>query len=88
MDPQGYQLMQRYFLHLHECETVLEDVEGHECATLQEATRMAVVAARDIMAGELRAGQLCLTSFILIADSLSNEVGRVSFRDVVLISGL
>ena len=80
--------MARYFLHLHECGTVLEDLEGHECQSYQHAVSRAVESARDVMAGEMRAGRLCLGCYILIMDSAAAEVGRVNFRDVVVVTGV
>jgi len=80
--------MNRYYLHLHECGTVLEDLEGYECASLQEATGLAIVNARDVMMGELRSGRLCLSCFISIKNGAAEEVGRVNFRDAVLVTGL
>jgi hypothetical protein len=80
--------MDRYYLHLHECGTVLEDLEGRECASLQEVTDLAIENARDVMMGELRSGRLCLGCFISITNSAREEVGRVNFRDAVAITGL
>ena len=80
--------MTRYFLHLHECGTVLEDLEGRECASLAEATRLAVENARDVMIGEVREGRLCLGCYILIANDAAQEVGRVRFSEAVEVTGV
>lgn len=80
--------MARYFFHLHDDGTVLIDHEGQDCGSLEEAGRVAVANARDIMIGELRTGRLCLACFIAINDAADREVARVSFRDAVAISGL
>lgn len=80
--------MARYFLHLHECGTVLEDLEGQECATLQDAVDAARISARDVMTWELRSGKLCLGCHISVADASGRELARVKFRDVVSITGL
>jgi hypothetical protein len=79
--------MARYYLHLHECGTVLEDLEGSECASLAEAVHVATVNARDVMMGEVRNGRLCLDCFISIADEKAQEVGRVLFHEAVSLSG-
>jgi hypothetical protein len=79
--------MGRYFLHLHECGRVLNDLEGFECASLSEAIAVALKNARDVMVGELREGRLCLGCYIAVADSTAQEVGRINFRDAVLITG-
>lgn len=80
--------MNRYFLHLHECGTVLEDLEGRECASLEEATTLAIENARDVMVGELRSGKLCLGCFISITNVAKEEVGRIRFRDAVMLTGV
>ena len=79
--------MARYFLHLNECGTVLDDPEGQECASLEEATHVAIANARDVMIGEMRAGRLCLGCYISIANSAAEELGRVYFRDAVVVTG-
>jgi hypothetical protein len=78
--------MPRYFLHLHECGTVTEDLEGQECASLEEAVRVATASARDVMAGELLAGRLCLGCHISITGSSADELGRVNFDDAVTVT--
>ena len=78
----------RYYLYVHECGTVLEDHEGQECASLDEAIEIGRAAARDVMAGELRSGRLCLGCYITIMDDSATEVGRVNFRDAVQVTGL
>jgi hypothetical protein len=80
--------MPRYYLHLHECGAVLEDLEGQECASLDEARRRAIASARDVMAGELRDGRLCLGCFISITDGSTGELGRIHFHEAVVVTGL
>jgi len=79
--------MARYFLHLHECGTILDDPEGQECASLEEATRVATINARDVMIGDMRTGRLCLGCYISITDGSAVELGRVYFRDAVVVTG-
>lgn len=78
--------MRRYFFHLHECGAVLEDREGQACASLQDANRLAIENARDVMVGELRAGRLCLDCFIAITDASGAELARLPFRDAVVVA--
>lgn len=81
--------MDRYSSYLHECDRVLEDIEGLECSSLQAAQELAVTSARDIMAGDLLAGgRLSLGDHISILDGSSTEVGRVYFRDAVIVTGM
>ena len=80
--------MARYFFHLHERETALQDLEGQECTSPEEAMRVAVVTARDIMVGEVRAGRLDLSWCISVTDGSAREFGRVAFRDAVVMGAL
>jgi len=79
--------MARYFLHLHECEIRTEDEQGFECETLLAAQSIAMDAARDIMAEEVRAGRLCLSCHIAIEDSDHRWVMTVPFAEAVKING-
>ncbi|QAY77582.1 hypothetical protein [Sphingosinicella sp. BN140058] len=79
--------MNRYFLHLHECGTVIEDAEGVEYASLAEAREFAVASARDVMAGEVLEGRLCLDCHIVITDDGATELARVNFRDALVVRG-
>jgi len=80
--------MPRYFLHLHECGTILEDLEGQECTSLDHARDVAVENARDIMIGEMRAGRLCLGCYISIATASAEEVARIRFSEAVTLTSV
>lgn len=80
--------MPTYFLHLHECGTVTEDDDGLELPDLAAARRVATEAARDVMAGEVKQGRLCLSCCIVIGDREGGEVDRIPFRDVLAITGV
>lgn len=77
----------RYFLHLHECGERFEDEEGFDCETPLIARAIALDAARDIMAAEVREGRLCLLCHIAIEDFQHHPVMTVSFGDALRISG-
>jgi hypothetical protein len=79
--------MSRYFFHLNENGRLLEDFEGLECASQEEALAVATKNARDVMVGDLREGRLCLDCFIAVADSSNRELARLSFREAVSITG-
>jgi hypothetical protein len=78
----------RYYLHLHECGTIAQDCEGFDLPGLAEATVVAIDAARDIMAAEVMAGELCLACFIAVEDEGGNEVARIPFRQALRLTGL
>jgi len=79
--------MERFFFHLDEDGTILEDVEGIELPNLNAAQASAVQAARDIMAHDVSKGWLRLSCAIDIADYAGHHLLKVAFRDAVTISG-
>lgn len=78
--------MPRFFFHLHECGEVTSDEEGCDLPDLEAAHVRAVEAARDVMAGEVIHGKLCLGCSIHVADARGEAVLRVAFRDAVAVS--
>lgn len=80
--------MPTYYLHLHECGLVTEDEAGTECRNVAAARQVAIEAARDVMAGEMKAGRLCLGCFVVIADKAGTELDRVLFKDALTLSGI
>lgn len=79
--------MARFFFHLHECGTVIEDEEGVERRP-QEIREIAMQSARSVMSEEVSSGHLCVACCIVVEDSDHNEVMRVPFSDALTISGL
>lgn len=80
--------MARYYMHLNECGTVTEDKDGVELTSVEEAREIARVAARDVMSHEVKHGALCLSCFIVIADSAGRELERMEFKRALKLSGL
>lgn len=80
--------MPRYYLHLHECGTILRDEKGSDYGNLEEARLVAIDAARDVMSHEVKQGALCLSCCIVVEDAEREVVLRVPFRDAIVLSGL
>lgn len=80
--------MERYFFNLSECGSVSVDEEGVELADLDAVRAFAILAARDLMAGEVRSGRLCLGCSIDIRDAHGRQVLVLPFREAVTVSGL
>ena len=78
--------MPRYFLHVCNGMGFLEDPEGVELADLEAARRKAIEGLRDLMAGEMKAGQLNQASFVEIADEAGALLCLVSFEDAVTVT--
>lgn len=79
--------MERYFFDLSECGTVCVDEEGVELAGLAEAHDRAVLAARDVMCGEIFSGRLCLSCSIDVRDAEGRAVLVLPFSEAVIVTG-
>ncbi|MBB5687462.1 DUF6894 family protein [Sphingobium boeckii] len=80
--------MPRYFFHLHECGTITPDVEGQELLDDSAAQVEALRLARNIMAGEIEGGRLCLLCRIEVHDAQGTMVMAMPFKDAVVVTGL
>lgn len=80
--------MALYFFNLHECGTVLEDIDGRELVDLEAAYANAVVEARSIMCAEVGEGRLCLSCRIVVLDADRHELLAVPFKQTITVSGL
>ncbi len=80
--------MERYFFDLSECGSLSVDPEGVELPDLGAARDRAILAARDLMCGEIKSGRLCLGCSITVRDSAGREVLTLPFREAVAITGL
>jgi hypothetical protein len=80
--------MQKLFLHLHECGTVVIDEEGVELDSLADARLRAIGEARSIMSSEVAAGRLCLSCHIRVEDAQGETLMTVSFREALKVTGL
>lgn len=76
--------MPRFFFHLKDGATFCDE-EGMSFATVEEARKEAMRAAREIMADEVRHGSLTLVDRIEIADEGGNPVTVVTFAEAVRI---
>jgi hypothetical protein len=75
--------MPRYFFHICNGNGFVEDEEGCELPDEAAAHEQAVEGARDVMSGDLRTGELDLTSFIEVEDAGHNLVFTLVFADAV-----
>lgn len=75
--------MTRYFLHLHYCGKLIPDVEGREFPNLEAAVKRAQMEARDLLAGEVREGKLCLGCQIEVVEESTGRAIIVPFSSTV-----
>jgi hypothetical protein len=77
--------MPRFFMHVCNGNGFVEDQEGVELADEASARVRAIEAARDVMAGDMRHGELDLTSFIEVEDEAHRLLFTLTFADAVQI---
>ena len=77
--------MPRYYLHICNGSGFVEDEEGQELADDEAARAQAIASARDIMAAEMRTGELDLSSFIEIEDERRSLLFTITFAEAVKI---
>jgi len=75
--------MPLFFMHVCNGNGFVEDQEGVELADGDMARAKAVEAARDVMAGDLRKGELDLSSFIEVEDEGHNLLFTLHFSEAV-----
>lgn len=75
--------MTRYFLHLHYCGKLIPDEEGREFPNLEAAVERAQIEARDLLAGEVREGKLCLGCQIDVVEESTGRTVIVPFSATV-----
>ena len=75
-----------FYLHIWNGGGFVEDTEGQELPDAEAARKMAVEGLRDILAGELRNGDLNTASFIEIEDEQRRLVRTVSFEEAVRVT--
>ena len=78
----------RVYFHLNECGVVVADEDGVELPDVATARQRALESVRDVMAGEVRAGRLCLSCRIDVQDADGQLLFSLPFRDALVISGL
>lgn len=77
--------MARFYMHVCNGTGFVEDQEGVELADEAVARSKAVEAARDVMASDLRMGELDLSSFIEVEDEEHRYLFTLTFADAVAI---
>ena len=78
--------MPRFYMHVCNGNGFIEDEEGRELPDAETARSEAVAAARDVMANDLRGGELDISSFIEVEDENKELLFIVQFTDAVTIT--
>ena len=76
-----------FYLHLLNGGGWVRDPEGRDLPDLDAAKKEALAGARDLMASEVKAGELRLDALVAIEDEHGDEVYRLRFADAVTIAG-
>lgn len=75
--------MSHYFFHICGRNERIEDLEGADFDTLQAAIAEARLAAREILAEDVRKGQVDDTRLLEIVDEQGRLVARMPFADAI-----
>ena len=75
--------MPRFYLHVCNGHGFAEDHDGQELATITDAREAAIRGAREVMASDVRQGELDLTSFIEVEDENRRLLFTVTFADAI-----
>jgi uncharacterized protein DUF6894 len=78
--------MPLYFFHVCNGSGFVEDEEGRDLSDEAEARAAALAGARDIMAEEMRAGQLNPASFIEVEDSEHRHLFTLTFSEAYTVN--
>lgn len=75
--------MPRFYLHVCDGKLFAEDEEGIELHDVEAARREAIIGLRDVMAAELKDGQINMAAFVEIEDENRELVMVVPFLDAI-----
>ncbi|WP_421579047.1 DUF6894 family protein [Shinella sp. M31] len=75
--------MTHYFFHIRSRTERIEDREGADFDTLEAAMTEARLAAREILAEDLRKGQVDKTRLFEIFNERGELVARLPFKDAI-----
>ncbi len=75
--------MPLYFFHICNGSGFTEDEEGCTLADNDDARRVAILSARDVMSNDVRDGQLDLASFIEVEDEQRKLLFTLTFAEAV-----
>ena len=75
--------MPHFYMHIRNGTHFVEDEEGVELEDQAAAREVAIAGARDVMAGDLRRGELDLTSFIEVEDESGKLLFTLTFAEAV-----
>ncbi|HEX9964948.1 MAG TPA: hypothetical protein VGB04_08180 [Allosphingosinicella sp.] len=78
--------MPLFFFHVCNGNGFVEDEEGRDLPDEAAARAIAIVGARDIMAEEMRAGQLNPASFIEVEDAERRHLFTLLFSDAFTVN--
>lgn len=78
--------MPHYFFHVCNGNGFVEDEEGRDLPDEEAARSAAITGARDIMAEEMRSGQLNPASFIEVEDSNRKHLFTLLFSEAYTVN--
>lgn len=81
-----YAPVPRFFFHLCNGSGFTGDPEGQELPDIEAARSIALAAAREVMAHEIKDGELNLASYIEVEDATGEYLFRLCFEDAFTVT--
>jgi hypothetical protein len=75
--------MGRFYFHLRHGDELISDEEGRDLPDVSDALREALLAARELLAEAIRAGNDQIPDVVVIADEAGREVDRIPLAGVL-----
>ena len=80
--------MARYFFDFYECGNLFKADESVELPDIAAVREQAIKEARELMAEEVRKGELCLSCRIEVLDECQRPVMLLPFKEAIKLWGL
>jgi hypothetical protein len=75
--------MRRFYFHLKDADEFIVDDEGLELPGVNEAKRMALLSARELLADAIKSGKSRVPEAFVIADEQGRAIATVPFAVVL-----
>jgi hypothetical protein len=75
--------MEHFYFHLRAGDQLIPDVQGQDLPDVSAARREAILSAREILAGAIRAGQAMVPDAFVISDEAGRALDTVPLAEVL-----
>jgi hypothetical protein len=75
--------MPRFYFNFRSGDSTTNDDQGIECATLEDARKMALASARELLADNIKSGSKTPVEAVIIMSESGQELMTIPARDVL-----